>query len=160
MIAGHRYRGGVASQHFRAGVVVVVRHLDGEQLLVFERADTPGSWQFPQGGLDGDEQPIEAAWRELFEETGLGPDDVMGLAEYPEWVAYEWPADVRARRHGKPGRLGQVHKWFLFDALRGDLVPTPDGTEFVDSRWVAREWIVGHVPSWRRAAYERVLGSL
>ena len=84
----------------------------------------------------------------------------MARAEYPEWVAYEWPADVRARRHPKPGRLGQVHKWFLFDALVADVVPTPDGSEFVDFRWVEPSWLVDHVPPWRRAAYQRVLDSL
>ena len=43
------------AQHFRAGVVVVVRHPDGRQLLAFERSDSPDSWQLPQGGIDRDE---------------------------------------------------------------------------------------------------------
>lgn len=150
----------MASQHFRAGVVIVVRHVDGRRLLVFERADAPGSWQFPQGGLDGDEEPIEAAWRELAEETGLGKESVVARAEYPEWVAYEWPPEVKERRHAKPGRLGQVQKWFLFDALAADLAPEPDGSEFVAFRWVEPAWLIQHVPDWRQAAYSTVLGSL
>ena len=36
----------------------------------------PGSWQLPQGGLEKAERPLDAAWRELGEETGLGPGDV------------------------------------------------------------------------------------
>ena len=51
-----------------------------------------------------------------------------------------------------------MHKWFLFDALRADIAPTPDGSEFVDWRWVDPDWLVGHVPDWRRPAYERVPG--
>ena len=58
------------SRHFRAGVVIAVRRDDG-QLLAFERADVPGQWQLPQGGLETAERPVEAAWRELGEETGL-----------------------------------------------------------------------------------------
>jgi len=109
------------AQHFRAGVVIVVRHPDGKQLLAFERSDSPDSWQLPQGGLDTGEEPIEGAWRELFEETGLGEDHVIARAEYPDWVAYEWPADVMLV-HGKDGkRRGQVQKWFLFDALHADI---------------------------------------
>ena len=55
------------------------------------------------------EEPIEGAWRELAEETGLGPDDVVARAEFPDWVVYEWPSEIH-QVHGKSGRRrGQVH---------------------------------------------------
>ncbi len=129
-------------QHFRAGVVIVVRH------------------PLPQGGLHAGEEPIEGAWRELHEETGLTDQQVAARAEYPEWVAYEWPAEVM-REHGREGkRRGQVQRWFLFDALDEAVEPTPDGHEFVAWRWVPPAWLIDHVLDWRRGAYERVLNSL
>jgi len=150
----------MGSQHFRAGTVAIVRHPDRRRVLVFERADSPGSWQLPQGGLDVGEEPIEGAWRELHEETGLGPDDVIARAEHPEWTAYEWPPEVIAVR-GKGGRRrGQVQRWFLFDARSPDITPVPDGREFVAWRWVEPAWLVDHVVEWRREAYRRVLSSL
>jgi putative (di)nucleoside polyphosphate hydrolase len=152
--------GAVSGQHFRAGVVIVVRHPDRRRVLAFERVDEAGSWQLPQGGLQLGEEPIATAWRELMEETGLGEHDVVARVEYPEWVAYEWPADV-IRESGHDGkRRGQVQKWFFFDALRDDIIPTPDGSEFVDWRWVDPAWLVATVVEWRRRAYDRVLGSL
>lgn len=135
--------------------MIVVRGLD-DRVLAFERADLPGQWQFAQGGLDDGEQPIEAAWRELAEETGLGPADVMAVAEYPGWVVYEYPPDLREKR----GRLGQAHRWYLFDALRADIVPTPDGSEFVNWQWVTREWMLEHVVDFRRPGYELVLAAM
>ena len=148
----------MSSQHFRAGVVIVVRHPDGRRVLAFERADAPGAGSCRRAGWRQGEEPIAGAWRELLEETGLGEADVVARAEYPEWVAYEWPEDV-IREHGRDGRRrGQVHKWFLFDALRADIAPTPDGSEFVAWHWVDPEWLVDHVVDWRRPAYERVLG--
>ena len=150
----------VAHAFFRAGVVIVVRHPDGEQILVFERAASPGSWQLPQGGLHRGETPIEGAWRELGEETGLGEADVVARAEYPEWIAYEWPDSAKERlgRDGK--RLGQVQRWFLFDALDAGIEPTPDGREFGAWRWATPAEMIDHVPEWRRHAYARVLATL
>lgn len=150
----------MASAHFRAGVVIVVRSPDLTHVLAFERADAAGSWQLPQGGLKAGEAPIEGAWRELLEETGLGEVDVVARAEFPEWLAYEWPDELKGLKGGLAHRIGQVQRWFLFDALSPDIVPTPDGSEFVAWQWVEPQWLVNHVVERRRGPYERVLGTL
>jgi putative (di)nucleoside polyphosphate hydrolase len=147
-------------QHFRAGVVIVVRHPFDGTVLAFERADSPGAWQLPQGGLHIREEPVEGAWRELLEETGLGPSEVVVGEEYPDWVAYEWPVEVMAE-HGRDGRRrGQVQRWFFFDALRADVSPVPDGREFVAWRWADPAWLTDHVVGFRQEPYRRVLGAL
>jgi len=138
----------------------VVRHPDLHQIMAFERGDSPGSWQLPQGGLEAGEEPLDGAWRELAEETGLGPDEVVVRAEFPDWIPCEWPAEVKAESGRDGKRRGQVHKWFLFDALSSDIVPRPDGREFVAWKWVTPQWLVDSVLEWRRDAYQRVLGSL
>jgi putative (di)nucleoside polyphosphate hydrolase len=143
----------MASRHFRAGVVIVVRRSNG-QVLAFERADVPGQWQLPQGGLQRAESPIEAAWRELAEETGLGPNEVELVGEHPDWELYEWPPQVT----GDGARLGQVHRWFFFRALDEDVRPTPDGHEFRAWRWVDPEWLIDQVVPFRRPSYTKVLG--
>ena len=142
----------MASANFRAGVVAVVTN-SRDQLLAFERSDIPGAWQLPQGGIDVDEQPLEAAWRELGEETGLGSSDVELRGEYPDWTVYEFPDHVRAE--GK--RFGQVQRWYFFRVLDDDVTPTPDHVEFVDWRWVERAWLVEHVVGFRRGVYRTVL---
>jgi 8-oxo-dGTP pyrophosphatase MutT (NUDIX family) len=141
-------------------VVIVVRHPNLREIMAFERADVAGHWQLPQGGLLQDEEPITAAWRELMEETGLGKADVVARVEFPEWVASEWPAEV-IRARGRDGRRrGQVQRWFIFDALHPDVVATPDGSEFVGWKWVEPKWLIDNAVEFRRAAYERVLGTL
>jgi len=150
----------VASPHFRVGVVMIVRHPDLRRVMAFERLDEPGSWQLPQGGLDVGETPEAAAWRELAEETGLGDSDVVARAEFPEWVAYEWPDEVRRNKSGSCNRIGQVQRWFLFDVVHPDVSPTPDGREFGAWQWVDPAWLVAHVPDWRREAYAKVLHTL
>ncbi len=142
------------SMHFRAGVVAVVTDSAG-RVMAFERGDIPGQWQLPQGGIGVGEAPGSAVWRELHEETGLGPDEVSLVDEYPEWTVYEWPD--RVRQSGK--RLGQAQRWFTFLVDDDSVEPTPDQDEFVDWRWVERRWLIDQIVEFRRAAYERVLGS-
>lgn len=142
--------------HFRAGVIVVVRRSDGD-VLAFERADAAGQWQLPQGGIDTGEGPVEAAWRELGEETGLGPDEVRLVGAPERWTVYELPAEFRAGR-GAGQRLGQAHRWFFFDALHDDIVPVPDGREFVAWRWTDAPALVRETAEFRRPGYTEMLG--
>jgi putative (di)nucleoside polyphosphate hydrolase len=142
----------VASRHFRAGVVAVIERSDGA-ILAFERADAPGNWQLPQGGIEPGEEAVDAVWREIGEETGLGPDDVTLVDEHPEWVPYEWPLDVRAGRKG----IGQVQRWYTFRVIDEAVEPQPDGSEFTSWRWVDRQWLIDHVVPFRAQAYATVL---
>ena len=129
----------MSSQSFRAGVVIVIRRENGD-LMSFERKDVPGSWQLPQGGIDVGEEPVDAAWRELVEETGLTESDVALVLELPEWIAYEWPADIRSNMKNGDQRRGQIQKWFLFGVIdEHSVAPRPDDHEF--SRW---QWMDPH----------------
>lgn len=150
----------MAGPSFRAGVVIVVRRSDGK-ILAFERAEPRGAWQLPQGGIDAGETPLEAAWRELAEETGLGPDDVRLMAEHPHWTVYEWPTDVRAAKQPSKvlDRLGQAHRWFFFEPLSDDVRPVPDGHEFVAWRWMDPDELIAEVVEFRRHGYAQVLRS-
>lgn len=68
-------------------------------------------WQMPQGGISKGETPLEAAVRELAEETNVVSAEVM--AEHPEWLSYELPSDLRGiALKGK--YRGQRQRWFAF----------------------------------------------
>jgi putative (di)nucleoside polyphosphate hydrolase len=149
----------MAKPHFRAGVVAVVSRSDG-RVMAFERADMSGEWQLPQGGIETGETPVAAAWRELAEETGLGPTQVRLAGEYPEWTVYEWPAAVRNSSRGSAARFGQAHRWFFFDLIDDTTEPAPDGHEFGRWKWVDPIELVDGVVDFRRAPYRQVLGSV
>lgn len=148
----------MATQSFRAGVVMIVRREDG-RVLAGERVDAPGSWQLPQGGLDAGEAPLDAAWRELEEETGLSSTAVRLVSELPEWIAYEWPDGLDVAKFGKAVR-GQIQKWFLFGVVDDSVVPTVDGREFRDWTWMDPHQLIETVISWRREAYQRAFSRL
>ena len=150
----------MSSQSFRAGVVIVIRRDNGD-LMAFERKDVPGSWQLPQGGIDVDEEPVDAAWRELKEETGLTSQDVALVLELPEWIAYEWPADIRSNIKNGDKRRGQIQKWFLFGVLDEESVsPIPDDHEFSRWQWMDPHHLLHHLVEFRQAAYARAFSRI
>src|SRR5690242_7524245 len=51
-----------------------------------------GYWQLPQGGIEPREPSREAAFRELWEETGVRNASLIG--EIPGWLSYELPPDL------------------------------------------------------------------
>lgn len=138
--------------HFRAGVVAVVRRASGE-IMAFERSDLSGEWQLPQGGIESGETPVEAAWRELEEETGLTSADVRLVGEHDAWTVYEWPVAMQ-----NANRRGQAHRWFFFEPRRDQIAPTPDGSEFRDWRWTTVADLIDSVVEFRTGPYRQVLG--
>jgi 8-oxo-dGTP pyrophosphatase MutT (NUDIX family) len=72
-------------------------------------ADGP-IWQLPQGGIDKGESARDAAFRELWEETGV--TNAMLIAEIPGWLSFELPQELMGvALKGKFG--GQRLRWFV-----------------------------------------------
>ncbi|HVZ99700.1 MAG TPA: RNA pyrophosphohydrolase [Caulobacterales bacterium] len=144
---------------YRANVGLALFHREG---LVFlgKRAGTDGpyQWQMPQGGVDKDETPMQAALRELEEEAGVAPQLVELLEETPDWFYYDFPADVRAGMKTRGKFLGQRQKWFAlrFKGRDADIRLDTHSPEFVDWRWAPLETAPGLVIPFKRATYEEV----
>lgn len=78
------------------------------KVFIARRSDMDGVWQFPQGGIDQGEDVKKALLRELKEE--IGTDKVEIIAEYPEWLSYDFPEKVAQKMHPY---AGQIQKYFL-----------------------------------------------
>lgn len=145
---------------FRPNVGIVLMRDDGQ--VFWARRVRRDGWQFPQGGINSDETPREAMFRELHEETGLQPGHVEVLGATPGWLRYRLPAC--AIRHGaKLVCIGQKQVWFLLRLvgserdLRLDLTDRP---EFDDWRWVDFWYPQAHVVAFKRGVYARALAHL
>jgi putative (di)nucleoside polyphosphate hydrolase len=118
-------------------------------------------WQMPQGGVDEGEAPLEAARRELFEETNVSSASL--LAEAPDWLSYDLPPEALSGRW-KGRYRGQTQKWFAFRFEGSDAeidIDRPGGgafkPEFEAWRWAPLEGLPAMVIPFKRAVYEAVV---
>ena len=59
-----------SSLPYRLGVGLVIINSQSK-IFTGRRLDSSRAWQMPQGGIDDNEIPLEAAYREMGEETGI-----------------------------------------------------------------------------------------
>jgi putative (di)nucleoside polyphosphate hydrolase len=141
-------------QYFRANAGIVLLN-EREEVLALERKKIPGAWQLPQGGIRTDEEPLEAAIRELSEETNFNASQVQLVGELPEWIAYELPAAARSEKTGR----GQVQRWFFFRLIPNapEVRLTDNAAEEVSAyKWTNLPLLTKEVVAFRRRTYERL----
>jgi putative (di)nucleoside polyphosphate hydrolase len=147
-----------AEGRYRPNVGIVVFNAQG-QVWLGRRAKTLSSqnWQFPQGGIDPGEEPLEAARRELLEETGIR--SVTLLARAPGWISYDFPVGAQGAKIAK-GYRGQIQAWFAFrfdgDDAEVDL-NVQDHQEFDAWRWADIDEAIDLVAHFKRDAYTKVI---
>lgn len=145
---------------FRFNIGIIVAN-DNNRLLWARRIGQNG-WQFPQGGLQDNETPEQALYRELFEELGLREEDVKILGCTRDWLHYRLP-DKLIRRNTLPLCIGQKQKWYLL-RLVGDEehvhLDHTDAPEFDLYRWVTYWYPLRQAVFFKRAVYRSALQEL
>ncbi|WHU03869.1 MULTISPECIES: RNA pyrophosphohydrolase [unclassified Sphingomonas] len=148
----------IASLPYRpcAGVMLLNRH---GRVFVGQRLDSVvEAWQMPQGGIDPGEDALEAAWRELWEETGVARELAELVAEAPDELFYDLPEDL-AGRIWKGKWRGQRQRWFLFRFLGedGDVNIQTAEPEFRAWRWAEPKDLPELIVPFKRALYKELL---
>lgn len=145
---------------FRPNVGIILANRDGR--LFWGRRIGQDAWQFPQGGIDSDESPEEALFRELGEEIGLCREHVEILGATRGWLRYYLPRRYM-RRRAQPRCIGQKQVWFMLRFVgheRDFRLDSTDTPEFDDWRWIEYWQPPREVVFFKRRVYRRALTEL
>ncbi len=145
----------LSERPYRPCVGIMVFNNDG---LVFsgKRIDNPNNaWQLPQGGIDNNETPIEAGFRELIEETSI--NSVEYIAEYPDWINYDVPLNLANKLWNGQFR-GQTQKWVLFNFTGDDneININTEYPEFNEWQWTSPLDLTNKAIYFKKDVYEKI----
>ena len=146
---------------YRPGVGIMLINAD-DKVFVGQRLDSKlEAWQMPQGGIDKGEEPLEAALRELGEETGVAPHHVEVIGESTEWLYYDLPDDMIGTIW-KGKYCGQRQKWFAmrFLGTDTDVNIATEHPEFRSWMWSTREDLARLIVPFKQVLYRQVLAAL
>lgn len=141
---------------YRRGVGIALFNAAGK-VFVAQRIDNPGpAWQMPQGGIDKGEAPLDAAWRELQEETGVRSAKL--LAESTGWLRYDLPPEL-VTQLWKGKYRGQEQKWyaFRFTGKETEIDIAGEHPEFSSWKWVEFQRVPELIVPFKRALYRDIV---
>jgi putative (di)nucleoside polyphosphate hydrolase len=119
---------------YRQNASIIARQ--GNRYLLVKKPRLHHAWQFPQGGVEAGESPLEAAKREFLEEVGI--DKIKILGDERAIYQYNWPRNIEVSEKLKSYR-GQTVHIYLADFLADDLDIELDKSELSDWCWVKIE---------------------
>ncbi|AFI06530.1 RNA pyrophosphohydrolase [Helicobacter cetorum] len=147
MLHNKRYRPNVAA------IIVSPSYPNTCEVFIAERVDIEGAWQFPQGGIDEGETPLEALYRELKEE--IGTDKIEVLAQYPRWIAYDFPNNMEHKFYSFDG---QKQRYFLVRLKHLESIDlNTHAPEFRAYQFIPLKDLLKKVAPFKRQVYRQVI---
>jgi len=143
----------------RVGVGIALLN-ESNKVFVGRRIDNPNNlWQMPQGGVDKNETFINAAKRELEEETGVKTTRLV--REIDDLLTYNLPKNLLGKIW-KGKYKGQKQKWFImkFMGNKNEININTKNPEFLDWKWIDPSALPDVVVNFKMNIYKRMAKEL
>lgn len=150
----------IDSKGYRANVGIILCNARGQ--VFWAKRARMNSWQFPQGGIENNENPEQAMYRELCEETGLKPEHVQILGRTRYWLKYKLP-EKYIRRNSHPLCIGQKQVWYLLKLVGQEadvILDQHKKPEFDDWQWIEYWEPLKSVVYFKRKVYRKAMMEL
>lgn len=136
-----------------AMIIVSSAYPQKKEIFIAQRNDITDIWQFPQGGIDEGEEVKEALFREMEEE--IGTKDATIVAEYPEWISYDFPPKIAQSM--KPYK-GQKQRYFLLKLGKDAKIDlATKHPEFSAYKFVSVDDVLNMTAHFKKPVYESVI---
>jgi putative (di)nucleoside polyphosphate hydrolase len=111
----------------------------------------------PQGGIDEDENPEEAVWREMMEEIGTNNAELFKTSN--QWVKYDIPQETLDKLPWGKTYIGQMQKWFIFkfSGQENDINVETENPEFSEWKWIKASKLIENAVPFKRIVYKTIL---
>ncbi len=150
----------IDSKGYRSNVGIILCNARGH--VFWAKRARVNSWQFPQGGIENHENPEQAMYRELCEETGLKPEHVQILGRTRYWLKYRLP-EKYIRRNSHPLCIGQKQVWYLLKLVGQEadvILDLHKKPEFDDWQWIEYWEPLKSVVYFKRKVYRKAMMEL
>ena len=140
---------------YRNGVGIMLIN-DNKKVFVGKRIDNKSAWQMPQGGVDQDENIVDAVKRELKEETGVSSIKIIKKSD--KIYTYDLP-DYLLGKIWKGRFKGQKQTWFLAQFLGTDDEINLDqkNAEFKEWKWVGINELPDLIVPFKKNLYQELV---
>ncbi len=143
-------------QKYRPNVAMIIvsnNYPQKKEIFIAQRNDLSDIWQFPQGGIDEGEEVKDALFREMEEEIGTKSAEIV--AEYPEWISYDFPPKILKKM--QPYK-GQIQKYYVVKLNKDAVVNIhTKHPEFSDFKYVSVEDVLNLTAHFKKPVYEKVM---
>ncbi len=142
---------------YRIGVGIVLIN-NKKKIFVGKRIDVKNeSWQMPQGGINKGESYEKAAFRELYEETGIKKAKIVIKSK--KWFKYSIPSSINKKLWGKK-YTGQKQKWFVMKFQgneKKDINLNVHKAEFNQWKWVNIDNLEKLIIPFKKEMYKQLI---
>ena len=142
---------------YRIGVGIILLN-EEKKVFVGKRIDIKSdAWQMPQGGIIKNEKLEDAAYRELYEETGIKKAKIIFKSK--KWFQYKIPIPLK-KKLWKGRYLGQKQKWFVmkfYGNKKKDINLNVSKAEFSDWKCVHLNKLVDLIVPFKKKMYQEII---